>query len=375
MDFSLSEDQKAIAELARQIISSRATDERIKALAEDPQWYDEDLWGELAKASLLGLAFDEEFGGSGFGMLEIAGLFEEAGRCIAPLPLLPSIVLGGLAVHEFGSDEQKKSLLPALARGELFLTAGLAELGHVDPARPATTAIRAGQDWVLQGRKVCVSDANRAARILVPARTETGATAIFLVAPDEPGVSLERESTTNGEPQFTVNFEGVRVTADQLLGDPERGAAMVRWIEHRATIALSALQLGISDAALGRTAAYAGERQQFNQPIGSFQAVAMRAADAFIDVEAIRSTLYQAIWAVDEERDADKAVQVAKWWACRAGHRVAHSCQHLHGGIGADVEYPIHRFFLWTKQTEYTLGGASPHLARLGAMLADGEAA
>ncbi|MDG2305853.1 MAG: acyl-CoA/acyl-ACP dehydrogenase [Candidatus Binatia bacterium] len=369
MDFSLSEDQQAIQDLARQIISDRATDDRVKQLAEGPGWYDDDLWTELANASLLGVAIREDLGGGGFGMSELTGLCEEAGRCIAPLPILSTLVLGALPIQEFGSDDQKKCL-PDVTAGKTFLTAALAEMGHVDPARPATTAKKSGDGWVLDGVKVCVPDANRAARIVVPARMDGGAVGVFLISPDQAGVALEREITTNGEPQFTVTLTGATAEA---LGDPSKGAEVVRWIERRATIALSALQLGISFAALMRTAEYAKERKQFEKPIGSFQAYQLRAADAFIDVEAIRSTLYQAIWAVDEDRDADKAVEVAKWWACRAGHRVAHSTQHLHGGIGADVDYPIHRFFLWTKQTEYSLGGASVHLARLGALLAEGE--
>jgi alkylation response protein AidB-like acyl-CoA dehydrogenase len=375
MDFSLTEDQQAISELAQKIFSEKATDERIKALAQDPHWYDDALWEEIVKAGLVGAGIGTDSGGGGFGLLELAGIFEEMGRCIAPVPLLSTVVLGALPIDAFGSEAQKKELLPGVVEGRTLLTAALGELGHIDPSRPATTARRGGSGWILDGRKVCVPDANRSARILVPARTEDGTTAVFLVAPDQPGVRAEREATSNGEPQFTLHLAGVEVSPDWVLGDPARGAEIVSWIEHRATVAVSALQLGIADEALRRTAAYATERKQFGQPIGSFQAVAMRAADAYIDVEAIRSTLYQAIWAIEEERDTDKAVAVAKWWACRAGHRVAHSAQHLHGGTGADVEYPIHRFFLWAKQTEYTLGGASPHLARLGAMLADGEAA
>lgn len=370
MDFSFTDDQKAIQDLARQIISDRATDDRVKALSDDPRWYDDELWQELAGASLLGVALEERYGGAGLGMTELAGLCEEAGRCIAPLPLLSSLVLGALPIQAFGSDEQK-AILSDVAAGKAFLSAALAELGHIDPARPASTARRDGANWLLDGTKVCVPDADRAARIVVPARLEDGGVGVFLVDPKQTGVSLERETTTNGEPQFTVTLAAAPAEA---LGDPAAGTAIVRWIERRATIALSALQLGISDAALQRTAVYATERKQFGKAIGSFQAYAMRSADAFIDVEAIRSTLYQAIWAVDEDREADRAVEVAKWWACRAGHRVAHSTQHLHGGIGADVEYPIHRFFLWTKQTEYTLGGASTHLARLGELLAEGAA-
>lgn len=367
MDFSFSEDQKAIQNLARQIISDRATDERIKQLSGSPGWYDDELWAELANASLLGVAIDTRNGGGGFGVTELAGLCEEVGRCVAPLPVFSTLVMGALPIQEFGTPEQR-DILAEVAAGKVFLTAGLTELGRVDSARPATTATGEGAVFRLDGTKVCVPDADRATLLVVSARAEAG-TGLFVVARDQPGVTLQREETTNGEPQFTVTFAGAKA---EVLGELARGAETVRWVERRATLALAALQLGISDAALRRTAAYATERKQFGKPIGSFQAYAMRAADSFIDVEAIRSTLYQAIWAVDTDRGADEAVEVAKWWSCRAGHRVAHAVQHLHGGIGADVEYPIHRYFLWTKQTEYTLGGASTHLARLGAFLAEG---
>lgn len=372
MDFSFSEDQDAIRDLARQILGDRLTDERVKALARDPEWYDPELWKALADASLLGVAIPSEHGGGGFGLDEICLLLEEAGRHLAPLPLLPTLVLGALPIAEFGTAEQRKAHLPGVAAGEGILTAALSEVGSNDPGRPRTSARRDGAAWVLDGEKTCVPAASRAARVLVPARTEGGAATVFLVDPRGPGVELERQTTTNGEPQFRLRLAGARAEERDVLGGVGRGADVVRWTEARGLVALAALQLGIAEEALRRTAAYAAARKQFNQPIGAFQAVAMRAADAFIDVEAMRSTLYQATWRLGRGLPAAREVEVAKWWACRGGHRVAHAVQHLHGGIGADLEYPIHRYFLWAKQTEYALGGASAHLARLGSLLAKG---
>jgi len=372
MEFSFSEDQIAIRDLARQILGDRLTDERVKALARDPAWYDEELWGALGAASLLGVAIPSEHGGGGFGLDEVCLLLEEAGRHLAPLPLFPTVVLGGLPIAEFGSEEQRRNLLPGVASGATILSAALSEPGSHDPSTPRATARRDGASWVLDGEKTCVPAADRAARILVPATTGNGAVTVFLLDPQVPGVTLARQTTTNGEPQFQVRLAGARVEDGAVLGGVGRGAEVVGWTEARALVALAALQLGIAEEALRRTAAYATERKQFNQPIGSFQAVAMRAADAFIDVEAMRSTLYQAVWRLGEGLPAAREVEVAKWWACRAGHRVAHAVQHLHGGIGADLEYPIHRYFLWAKQTEYTLGGATAHLARLGSLLAKG---
>ncbi|MBW1884734.1 MAG: acyl-CoA dehydrogenase, partial [Deltaproteobacteria bacterium] len=138
-----------------------------------------------------------------------------------------------------------------------------------------------------------------------------------------------------------------------------------------AATALSALAVGVCDEALRQTAVYTGERKQFGKLIGSFQGVSMRAADAYIDVQAMRSTMWEAAWRIDNGHSGEKEAAIAKWWACRGGHRVTHTTQHLHGGIGADIDYPIHRFFLRLKHLAYTLGGASEQLAQLGALIAD----
>ena len=156
-----------------------------------------------------------------------------------------------------------------------------------------------------------------------------------------------------------------------MPGNPGAGGAIVHWLEERALTALAALQLGVAEEALRRTAEYTTERKQFGRPIGSFQSVSLRVADAYIDVEAMRSTLWRAIWKVSTEGSAALEVSAAKWWACRGGHRVVHSAQHLHGGIGADIDYPIHRYLLWSRQIELTLGGASQQLSKIGSLLAE----
>ena len=172
---------------------------------------------------------------------------------------------------------------------------------------------------------------------------------------------------------FNLTLSGVALGAGDVLGDPHQGADIVRWIEARSLVGLCAIQVGVAQEALRRTAEYTAQRKQFGRPIATFQSVALRAADAYIDVEAMRSTLWQAAWRVDAGRPAARQVAAAKWWACRAGQRVVHTAQHLHGGMGADLDYPIHRYFLWAKQVELVLGGAGPQLARLGRLLARDE--
>ena len=283
--------------------------------------------------------------------------------------------IGALPIAEFGSESQKNRWLSAVISGEIFLSAALTEVAAFDPAQPRVTATRDGAGWRLQGEKICVPAGHLAERILVPARTGDDALGVFLLDPASTGVSRERQQTTSREAQVRLVLDGARADADDVLGDPQGGASIVRWIEARALVALCALQLGVAQEALRRTAEYTGIRKQFGRAIGAFQGVSLRAADAYIDVEAMRSTLWQAAWRLDSGLPAAVEVAVAKWWASRGGQRVVHTAQHLHGGIGADIDYPIHRYFLWSKQLDLTLGGAAPQLARLGRLVALGSPA
>jgi alkylation response protein AidB-like acyl-CoA dehydrogenase len=372
VDFSFSEDQQQVAELARKILAERASHERQRALERTgaPR-FDRELWRELARAGLIGVALPEAHGGGGLGLLELALVLEEAGRRTAPVPWFETALLGGLPIAEFGSAEQKRAILPAVAAGELLLTAALHEEGG-DPQRPAATATPDGTGrWTLRGSKLCVPAGAIAQRILVPAATGGGALGVFLVDPAAGGVSREEVLTTNGQPDAHFSFDGVRLTAEDALGDPKAGARIVAWLEPRAIAGLCAISLGVCEEALRLTAEYAKTRKQFDQPIAMFQAVGHRAANAYIDTEGIRLTSWQACWRLAEGLPAEAAVAVAKIWAAEAGQRVVHAAQHLHGGVGVDREYPLHRYFLWAKQLELALGGATRQLLRLGKLLAD----
>jgi alkylation response protein AidB-like acyl-CoA dehydrogenase len=240
-----------------------------------------------------------------------------------------------------------------------------------DPLRPALAASAEGDGFVLRGTKLCVPAAELADAMLVPATTGAGRAAVFLVDPQAKGVRLTRLLTTSGQPESRVDFENVRVPRSALVGKADGGAAIAAWIAERANAALANLALGVCEEALRLTAEYAKTRKQFDQPIAMFQAVGHRAANAYIDVEAIRLTALQAAWRIAERLPAAKEVAVAKHWACEGGQRVVYAAQHLHGGIGVDREYPLHRYFLYAKQLELTLGGSTPQLLHLGSLLAE----
>ncbi|MBV9284704.1 MAG: acyl-CoA/acyl-ACP dehydrogenase [Acidimicrobiia bacterium] len=359
MDFSFSEEQQEIQNLAAQILGDKVTHERLKEIEASAEWFDRDLWGELVKAGLVGIALPEEHGGGGFGILEAALVLEEIGRTVAPVPYYATVVLGALPIAEFGSDEQKKRLLPGVVDGEVILTAALSEDLNLDPMSPTTSA----KNGRLNGTKMLVPAAHLATAIIVPT-----ADGVFLVDPKGSGVEIERLITTSGEPQFKVTLNDAE---GEPLGDASQGAEITEWIVQRATAALCAIQLGVCEQALKMTAEYTSTREQFERPLAAFQAVAQRAADAYIDTEGVRLTAWQAVWRLAEGLPSADEIAVAKFWAAEGGQRVAHAAQHLHGGIGVDVDYPLHRYFLWAKQCELTLGSATPQLVKLGKSLAD----
>jgi 3-oxocholest-4-en-26-oyl-CoA dehydrogenase beta subunit len=269
-------------------------------------------WTDLATANLLGIALPEDVGGSGLGMVELALLLEEQGRVVAPLPVWPTLV-AAMAVDHFDID--RATWLPKVVAGNAVLSV---------VAGDAPVPYAAQAEALLVGRALL-----------------------------EPG-PLEVVETTDGQPASLV----------------QHTAALDPWVSDRALVALCALQVGVCEAALQQTATYVSQREQFGRPIATFQAVAQRAADAYIDVDAMRVTMLAAAWRIDAGLDASADVRVAKWWAAEAGHRVVHACQHLHGGIGSDIEYPIHRYFLWGKQLALMLGGGSEQLAALADIVA-----
>lgn len=370
MDFGLSEEQEATRDLARQILSDRSTHERLKEIEAGGEGFDRDTWTELAKAGLLGIALPEDVGGSGLGFVALCQLLEEVGRTVSPVPVLPTVVLGALPIAQFGTEAQRQQYLPDVVDRGGVLTAALVETG-TDPLHPTTTARRDGDGWRVDGVKTLVPAGLIADRILVPAAAgDDGAIVVLIVDPSATGVTRERQDTTSGIPQARIELDGVQVPASDVLGDAESGSAIVDWMVERANAAMCSIATGVCEQALHMTAEYTKTREQFERPIATFQAVGQRAADAYIDTEAIRLTALQAAWRLEEGLPAAAEVAVAKFWAADGGQRVVHAAQHLHGGIGVDRDYPLHRYFLWAKELELTLGGATPQLLTLGAILA-----
>ncbi|MBW2240967.1 MAG: acyl-CoA/acyl-ACP dehydrogenase [Deltaproteobacteria bacterium] len=367
MDFSHSEDQESLRGLAREILTDQLSQDRLRAVARSEDRIDRELWTELAKANLLGLAVPEEHGGSGLGLPELALLQEEIGRSVAPVPVYATLVLGALAIDAFGADDLRAAWLPRVASGDAMLSAAITQA-----AGDGVTARHDGTGWRLEGRCSLVPAAHVAQRVLVPAATEDGELSVFLVDPRSEGAELERVETTDEQLRPNLHLKSVRVPDAELLGEAGSGSAIVEWIRQRATLSLCALQLGVAERALEMTATYTTERKQFNRPIGSFQAVHQRAADAYVQVQAMKVTLWRAIHLLAQGEDASEILPIAKYWASVGGASVTYAAQHLHGGIGVDLDYPLHRYYLWARQIGLHLGTGTAQLARLGEQIAAG---
>jgi 3-oxocholest-4-en-26-oyl-CoA dehydrogenase beta subunit len=371
MDFLLNATDLELAALTRSIL---AGGRRSGAAAGGPAGaaagLDAGLWADLAKAGVLSAGLPESLDGADAGLLAQCAVLTEIGRALAPVPYLESIVLGAGAVARFGPPEQQRRWAGPAGRGELLLTAALAEPDGDDPAHPAATATPAASgNWLLSGVKTMVTAAPEADWLLVPAATPDGS-AVFLIGAGAPGVTVQRQQATGGLSTGQVMLADVAVPADQVLGNGPDRQQVAAWLAAHGTVGLCALQLGVLERALEMTAEYTQSRVQFGRPIGTFQAVRQRLADAYTDVEAVRLTMWQAAWQLAEGLPASTAIATAKFWAADAGHRIAHTAVHLHGGVGIDVSYPLHRYFTAAKRGEFALGGATTQLRHIGAALA-----
>jgi alkylation response protein AidB-like acyl-CoA dehydrogenase len=354
MDFSISDDQRELRDLARQILGDGATHEHLQQL-EAATWsiFDRDLWQRLADSGITGIAVPENQGGGGLGLLELALVWEEVGRAVAPVPAVPTLATAYvLAKHGVGAG-----LLAGVAGGSTVLTTAFE--GDV-VAAPEDGA------WQLTGEISFVPYGAEADVVVVPA-TFGDVSVVALLRRGADGVTVTPLETTNREPQALLALDRVRVDTAHVVTD---AADLVHDLRLHTTAALCCVAAGVCQAALEMTAKHTTSREQFGKPIASFQAVGQRAADAYVDTELVRLTALQAAWRLSAGWPADEEVAVAKFWVGDGGMRALHACQHLHGGLGVDLDYPLHRYFVWGKQLEHELGTPTRQLLSLGGILA-----
>jgi 3-oxocholest-4-en-26-oyl-CoA dehydrogenase beta subunit len=370
VDFTLTETQVALRDLADRILADHADVDRVRAVeraAHDAgDGVDRDLWLALAGAGVLRAFAEDDDGDERPDVVAAAQVCEAQGRHVVPVPLWPALA-ALLALRRAGpprgsGDPTVTDMIAAVADGRELVTVALAEAGQIAVGPGAGTVVADG-DGRLTGTKLVVPAAPAARWAVVPVVRPQPA--LHLVDLTGPGVAVERVVTTNRSLAGHVHLAGAPSTH---VGDE----AAVERLLATATVLVAALHVGVCAEAVVRTSDHLMSREQFGRPLAAFQGTVLRIADAYVDSEAMRVTTLQAAWRLETGRPAAEAVATAKWWAAEAGHRVVHATQHLHGGIGADVDYPVHRYFLWGKQLGDTLGGAGAHATELGRLLAAG---
>ncbi|MEU6983914.1 acyl-CoA dehydrogenase family protein [Streptomyces sp. NPDC046324] len=372
MDFTFTEEQQAAVEAAKAVFSGVTPDAVPSpaltpgAVADD---FDRPLWSRLATADLLSLVLDPEHGGAGLDTIALCLVLRESGRVLARVPLLETSAVA-MTIQRYADAHTAAQLLPRIGSGELVLTAASnGRTGH-DPAELAVTAHRDGTDWILDGLQSAVPWAHGADRIAVPAHTTEGQTVLALLPRTHPGLTLAEQYSTSGELLAELRLDSVRLdTADVIETD---GAW--DWLRGVLATGTCALALGLGENVLTMTSQYTGKREQFGHPVATFQAVAVQAADRYIDLRAMEVTLWQAAWRISSGAGGPLPpaadIAVAKIWASEGVRRVVQTAQHLHGGFGADTDYPLHRYHAWAKQLELALGPAAAHEEALGDLLA-----
>ncbi|WP_407287266.1 acyl-CoA dehydrogenase family protein [Streptomyces sp. BP-8] len=366
MDFTPTEEQRAASELAAEIFGDLSTPERLAGLGTAA---DAELWKALCAAGLPG-AVEET------GLLGLALLLEEQGRTTAQVPFAATCVYGLVAIGAHGSAEQRARLLPGLRAGESVATGAFparrggvrtetgAEAGvGTEAGTGAATVAGARADGTarLTGAVPVVPWLREATHVLVPDASRT----LWLVRTDDAGVRREPVETT-------APWSAARLSLDGASGERLGGADAYPGTLAAARTAFAALQAGVCAGSLARAVSHTTTREQFGRPLSTNQGVLLRAADAYMDTEAIRVTAYEAAWRYDARLPCTAHALTAAWWASEAGKRVVHTGQHLHGGIGADVDHPVHRHFLWGRQLDAHLGSGSQLLEELGDLMASG---
>lgn len=365
MDFTFPLEAHDAAALAATILKDHTTTERLVEVEAAGNRFDPVLWRALGDAGLLSLTTPESYDGAGLGFVELCRVLVEVGRTVAPVPLATDAV-ARLFIGEHGTDEQKRGAFISTV-----LSCAITEEHEHAPTAPTTTATRDAEEFVLTGTKYLVPAASAADAFLVTATTPDG-TGVFLIDAEASGLHLREQRLSDGDAAGLLELAGVRVSADRLIGAAD--SAVAQRLVDLLTVAACAVQLGVTEGAVALTASYAKTREQFDRPIATFQAVSQRLADAYIDTRFLALTVWQAAWRLAEGLPATEAVATAKLWASDAGHHIAHTTVHIHGGVGVDLDGEAHRYFTAATGNDFQYGGATEQALRLGRLLAAGPA-
>jgi len=372
MALLFNEEQQYLKDTAKDFVQKNAPINHFRELrdSKDETGYSKELWKQMAELGWAGVLISEEYGGSDFGMVGMGGILEETGRCLVPSPLFATALLGASLIGLGGKADQKKDLLPKIAKGELTTAFALEEGSRHTPYRISTTAEKKGKDFVLNGKKTFVLDGHSADLIVLAARTSGGiedqsGISLFLIDPNSTGLQRKRTHMVDSRNASEIHLKGVKVSETKLLGELDAGFSIIEEVLERGQIGISAEMLGNTLEAFDRTLEYLKERKQFGAVIGSFQALQHRAAVMFAEIELTKSSVMGALNAVDENsNDRSRFASLAKFKAGETLHLVSSEAVQMHGGVGVTDEFDIGFFLKRSRVAEQIFGSSDYHLDR-----------
>ena len=368
MDYSLSEQQEMLKNAARDFLEKECPKSHVREMEKDDKGYSPELWRKMADLGWMGLVFPEEYGGSGLTPLEFAVLLEEMGRALVPAPFLSTVVCGGLTILRWGSAEQKQTLLPQIAKGELVMALALTEpAASYDPVDITVRAASEGDDYVISGTKLFVENAHVADYLICVARTAeatdpSDGITLFLVDARSPKLSCNPLNTFTADRPCEVVFDSVRVPRVDVIGEPGAGWRIVEDIIEQTAFAQCPWMVGGAQQVLELATEYAKERVQFGRPIGSFQAIQHKCANMATDVAGARDIAFVTAWKMSEGLPCSQEVSMAKAWTCEAYRKACVEGIQIHGGIGITQDYDVQLYYRRSKAVEIAFGDADHHL-------------
>ena len=355
LNLDFTEEQDMLREMVRGLLAQHASNEAVRALEDDPVGYSPELWAQLGQLDLLGLLLPAEFGGSEMSMLEGVIVYEELGRSLAPVPHLVSCVLSAGALVRAGSPEQRSEWLPRIASGEAILTpAWLEPENGFGPLGVQVRATSAGDGFSLSGTKRHVQFASSAQRLVVLARTGDAPADVdlFLVDPQAQGVTLTQQHSISSDTQYQVDLDGVQVAETDRIGAAGTGWATWERVMEEGMILAAALANGGAEHTLDITVQYSKDREQFDKPLGAFQALSHYMADAKTAIDGAKVLTYEAAWAHSKGRSLGRLAPMAKLFACNTYRHTTAMAQQIFGGVGFTLEYEVQLYYRRAKQLQ-----------------------
>jgi alkylation response protein AidB-like acyl-CoA dehydrogenase len=374
MDFTLNEEQEMFKDMARKFFEAECDVSMVRKIEASESGHIPELWAKMAELGWFGIIVPEEYDGIDLSLLEVAVLFEEIGRAAFDGPVMCTL-MGTLALLEGGTEAQKKKFFPEIAIGEEILTMAMEESeAFYDPGFVSVRAELNDDAYVINGIKLFVPYANVADHMLVVARTmgkpgDAEGITVFMVDAKDPGISLTPLQSVAPDRQFQVEFNGVTVSSDNIVGEVDKGLPLVKSVIEKATAIQCAEMVGGAQQEMHATAQYAKERVQFDRPIGTFQAVQHHLADMYTDVQGSRWTTYTALFLLSQGQPASKEVAMAKAFSSNACQRVSYNATQVHGGMGVDTDNDLHFYFRRSKARDLRFGPSVIHLKALEAEL------